>query len=295
MLLTLLLGSLVTMAPQQTDTTIAVTQGTRLELSNPGGEVIIRAWDRNSVQIKARHSARTFVTIKNSGSVLEIGSDARRGPANIVDYEISAPGWMPLNLDGMYSDMTIEGTRAEVKVETLNGNITVRGGAGVLNLHSVQGSIVVEGSRGRLELNSVSEGIRVTDAEGDITAETISGNIDLRRIRSKSVEVGTLSGEVLYDGTFQEGGQYSFVSHSGDIMLGVPEGTSANFSVATLDGEVQNMFAVEDLQHPTRRRTTFRVGSGSARVEIESFNGDVQVGRPGQLTIQDEDDDDDEK
>jgi hypothetical protein len=109
------------------------------------------------------------------------------------------------------------------------------------------------------------------------------------------VEAGTLSGEILYDGTFQEGGQYSFVSHSGDIMLGVPEGASANFNVATLDGEVQNLFPVQGLERPTRRRTTFRVGSGSARVDIESFNGNVKVGRPGQLTIQhDSDDEDDE-
>jgi hypothetical protein len=85
------------------------------------------------------------------------------------------------------------------------------------------------------------------------------------------------------------------VSHSGDIMLGVPEGASANFNVATLDGEVQNLFPVQGLERPTRRRTTFRVGSGSARVDIESFNGNVKVGRPGQLTIQhDSDDEDDE-
>lgn len=295
MLLSLLLGSLAVVQPQQqTDTIIPVTTGSRLEVSNPGGEIIIRVWERNAVQVKARHSSRTFVTIEQKGSVLDISSDARRGPANIVDYELMVPAWMPLSLDGMYSDMTIEGTRAEVKAETLNGNIVVRGGTGTLKLNSVQGSVVVEGARGRLELHSVSEGIRVVDAEGDITAETISGNLEFIRVRSRSVEAGTLSGEILYDGTFQEGGMYSFVSHSGDIMLGVPEGASANFNVATLDGRVENLFPVQALERPSRRRTTFRVGSGSARVEIESFNGNVKVGRPGQLTIRHDNDNDDD-
>jgi DUF4097 and DUF4098 domain-containing protein YvlB len=192
----------------------------------------------------------------------------------------------------MYSDMTIEGTRAEVKVETLNGNIVVKGGTGTLKLNSVQGSIMVEGARGRLELNSVSQGIKVVDVEGEITAETISGSLEFIRVRSKSVEAGTLSGEILYDGTFQENGQYSFVSHSGNIMLGVPEGSSATFNVATLDGGVENLFPVQGLQHPTRRRTTFRVGTGSAKVEIESFNGNVRVGRPGQFAIEHDDDND---
>jgi DUF4097 and DUF4098 domain-containing protein YvlB len=295
MLLSFLLGSLAAVAPQQTDTIIPVTTGTRLEVSNPGGEINVRVWERNAVQVKARHSSRTFVTIKSHGSVLEVSSDAQRGPANIVDYDLMVPAWMPISLDGMYSDMNIDGTRAEVKVETLNGNIVVKGGTGTLKLSSVQGSIVVEGARGRLELNTVSEGIRVTDAEGDITAETISGSLEFVRVRSKSVEAGTLSGEILYDGTFQESGLYSFVSHSGSILLGVPEGSSASFNVATLDGEVVNLFPVQALEHPTRRRTTFRVGAGSARVDIESFNGDVRVGRPGQLTIEHDNDDDDDK
>jgi DUF4097 and DUF4098 domain-containing protein YvlB len=292
MLLSILLGSLALAQPQQTDTIIPVTTGTRLEVSNPGGEIKVRVWERNAVQVKARHSSRTFVTIRRRGSVLDVSSDARRGPANIVDYELMVPAWMPISLDGMYSDMTIEGTRAEVKVETLNGNIVVKGGTGTLKLNSVQGSIMVEGARGRLELNSVSQGIKVVDVDGEITAETISGSLEFIRVRSKSVEAGTLSGEILYDGTFQENGQYSFVSHSGNIMLGVPEGSSATFNVATLDGEVENLFPVQGLQHPTRRRTTFRVGTGSAKVEIESFNGNVRVGRPGQFAIEHDDDND---
>lgn len=292
MLLSTLLGALAVVAPQQTDTTIPVATGSRLEINNPGGEINVRVWDRNAVQIRARHSSRTFVTIKTRGSVLQVSSDARRGPANIVDYDLTVPAWIPLSLEGMYSDMTVEGTQAEVKAETLNGNIVVKGGSGTLKLSSVQGSVQVEGSRGRLELNSVSEGIRVTDAEGDITAETISGALEFVRVRSKSVEAGTLSGEILYDGTFQEGGQYSFVSHSGDIMLGVPDGASATFNIATLDGEVENLIPVQNLEHPTKRRTTFRIGGGSAQVEIESFNGNVKVGRPGQFTVEHDSDDD---
>ena len=292
MFLTLLLGSLVVAAPQQSDTTITVTPGTRLEMDNPGGEIVVHGWERNAVQIKARHSSRTHVQIKTSGSVLSIESEADRGPANIVDYDISVPSWMPLKLEGMYSDISIENMKADAELESLNGTLTVKNVIGSLNLHSVQGSISVNGTRGRLELNSVSEGITVLDAEGDITAETISGDVDFQRIRSKSVEVGTLDGEVLYDGTLQEGGRYSFVSHSGDIMVGVADGASATFNIATLDGDVETTVPVQGMTHPTKRRTTFQIGSGSATVDVESFNGDVKVGRTGTFSIPHDNDDD---
>lgn len=291
MLLTLLLGSLLGAAPQQTDTTITVTPGTRLEMDNPGGEIVVHGWERNVVQIKARHSSRTHVRIKTAGSVLSIESEADRGPANIVDYDISVPSWMPLNLEGMYSDISIENMKSDAELQSLNGSLTVKNVTGSLNLHSVQGTISVTGSRGRLELNSVSEGVIVLDAEGDITVETISGDVDLQRIRSKSVEVGTLDGDLLYDGTLQEGGRYSFVSHSGDIMVGVPDGASASFNVATLDGELETTIPVQGMEHPTRRRTNFRLGAGSATVDVESFNGNVKVGRTGTFSIEHDNDD----
>ena len=284
--------TVLTAQQQQTDTTITVNAGTRLELSNPGGDVIVRAWSRNAVQIKARHSARTHVQIESRGAVLSIDAEAKNGPANIVDYDISVPAWMPLSLDGMYSDMTIEGSLADIKAETLNGTITVKGGTGTLELHSVQGQITVEGSHGRLDLHGVSEGIKVSDAEGDVSAETISGNVVLTGIRSRDVEVGTLSGNILYDGTIQDGGRYSFVSHNGDLYLAVPEAASATFNIATLDGEVSASFALPKVDQPSRRRKTFRLGAGSATVDIESFNGNVSLGRPGQMSLPPGDEDD---
>ena len=50
--------TVLTAQQQQTDTTITVNAGTRLELSNPGGDVTVRAWSRNAVQIKARNNIR---------------------------------------------------------------------------------------------------------------------------------------------------------------------------------------------------------------------------------------------
>ena len=45
-----------------------------------------------------------------------------RGPGGLVDYQITVPRWMPVNLTGTYLDATIEGTQAEVTVETVHGN-----------------------------------------------------------------------------------------------------------------------------------------------------------------------------
>jgi hypothetical protein len=267
-----------------TDTTIAVSQGTRLRVENQGGDIVVKAWEKNQVRIQASHNRRTHVNVRVNGAVLSLEASADRGPANIVDYELTVPSWMPLKLSGMYATVSVDGSKAPIEVETLEGDITVKGGAESVKLGSTQGKIVVSGVRGRLELNSVSEDIEASDIQGDIVVEGISGDIILRRIDAKSVEVETISGELIYDGRIVDGGHYSLLTHSGEIYLSVAEGTNATIATATGSGDVRASFPLPGSERPSRRRQTYRLGNGSATVELETFSGDVRLLRPAELS-----------
>jgi hypothetical protein len=63
----------------------------------------------------------------------------------------------------------------------------------------------------------------------------------------------------------------------------VPDGTGAAFSVVTHSGSIQTDFAVQLSSLNSRRNVSFRLGDGSARVELESFNGPIRLRRPGSL------------
>ena len=280
-----MLALLTASQPQgmQTDTTISVSQGTRLKVDNQGGDITVHAWDKNQVRIQASHSRRTHIAAKLAGAVLFLEAHADRGPANMVDYEITVPAWMPLQLGGMYANVTVDGSRAPIEVSTLEGDITVKGGAETVKLGSVQGKIVVSGARGRVELNSVSEDVEASDIQGDIVAEAVSGDVILRRIDAKSVEVETVSGELIFDGRIVDGGHYSLLTHSGDIYVSVPEGANATVATAVGSGDVRASFALPNSERPSRRRQTYRLGNGSATVELETFSGDIQLFRPAEL------------
>jgi hypothetical protein len=103
----------------QTDTTFTVAQGTRLQVETQGGDITVRAWDRNQVRVQASHSRRTHVNIQSSGAVVILEAEAERGPANMVDYTLTVPAWMALNLEGMYSTIDVTGVRGTVTAETL--------------------------------------------------------------------------------------------------------------------------------------------------------------------------------
>ncbi len=175
-----------------TDTAFAVAQGSRLRVQTQGGDIVVRAWDRNEVRVQATHSRRTRVDIEQRGAVLSIESHAERGPSNMVDYRITVPAWMPLDLGGMYAAVDVEGTRGPITAETLEGDITIKGGAELVKATSISGRILVQGTRGKVQVAATSEDIVLRDIVGDIVAEGVSGEITLTGIDSRSVDVQTV-------------------------------------------------------------------------------------------------------
>ena len=121
----------------------------------------------------------------------------------------------------------------------------------------------------------------MSDVVGDITAESVDGDIELDNVESSNIDLTTVDGGVRYDGTIKDGGHYSLSTHDGDVELGVPAGTNATVSISTFDGDFEADFPVS-VTSTTKRRFTFTLGSGSARVELESFDGDIHLRRPGQ-------------
>src|SRR6266852_2689430 len=136
---------LFTMALATTDQTVNVAKGTKLDVNNFAGDVIIKVWDKDAVRVEVNHSDREVVDIKQGDQVLTIRSRTTRGgPPRSLDYVVTVPAWMAITVGGTYADVTMEGVGGDVSVETTRGDIKIRGGSGVVSLKSVQGEITLE-------------------------------------------------------------------------------------------------------------------------------------------------------
>src|SRR2546427_360947 len=191
---------------RQTDPPARGGGGPRLEISNFGGEIAVKTWNRNAVRVMAEHSSRDRIRVDASDQVVRVKTEAgRRGPSQI-DYAVTVPAWMALNLSGVYTDIKVDGAQNEITAETVQGEITVLGGAGNVSLKSVMGAVTLEKARGRIDLSSVNEEVRATDVSGDLTAETVNGGVTLIQIESANAEASTVNGDITYDGTIKDGG-----------------------------------------------------------------------------------------
>lgn len=268
----------------QFDETVAVTRGARLTVETFAGEVAIRTWDRDAVRVQARHPPRAKISVRTTpGGVMVESEHEARGS---VDYEISAPAWMPLKVSGTYAFITIEGAQSEVSAETTSGDVSIKGGSGTVTAKSIMGEVIVEGATGRVTASSVNEGVSLSDVSGDVTAESNNGHIRLVGMKAQNAEASTINGHIVFEGVPAARGRYRFTTHNGNITIGVAESSNLTLAVRTYQGRFAPAFTLAGPpQSEVRRgrRTVYTLGSGSADMEVESFGGSIRVVPPGSV------------
>jgi DUF4097 and DUF4098 domain-containing protein YvlB len=279
-LVTFAVAMLALVQSDGTDTTIAVQRGQRLEMRAHTGEITVRSWERGAVRVRADLEPGARLDIGQGTTVLSVGASGRRGPPPSTDYELTVPAWMPVMLNGVNVSMHVAGVQAPISVETVDGDVDVTGGEGNVSLRSVQGAVTLTGGKGRLSVGSVNSDVVVRGASGEIRAETVNGEIRLERIESDEVDANTVNGDIIYDGGIRKNGSYRFATHNGDVTVTVPEGADAIVSVSSFEGDFESSFPVT-LRERRGRRFNFTLGSGSARVDLESFQGTIRLVRPG--------------
>lgn len=267
------------LAGQQTDTTFTVRAGGRLRLDVHDGAAIVSVWDRPQLRVQAS-SPRGGVSIRqNETGVVRVEAEGDYGPPVRVRLEVTVPRAFGVAIDGINVVASVDGVHGDVDVENVEGNITIRNIVGNVSVESVSGSVTIDNLRGNLSASSTNQGFHLTAVRGNIAAETTNGSIVMRAIESSTVAANTINGIIEYDGTVRDDGRYYLGAFNGQITMSIPERANASMTVETVNGRIVTAFPVP-LQRMRENRVSFTLGTGSARVELESHNGSIHLVRP---------------
>ena len=271
---------------QAVDTTLSVRQGARLSVDANYGSVQIETWGRDAVRVVAEHAVGhrrrgdDMVEIRASSSHVSIDTNRAHGHEP-VRYRITVPAWMAVNVDAHASTVSVQGVRGEVSASTIRGSIAVSGASEFVAAVSVEGQIQVEGARGRVQAETVNQGVVLRNIRGEVQAETVNGGIRLEDVHGSSIQAETVNGGISYSGAFQEGGYYRFISHNGAVTVAVPQLPDARVSVSTFNGGFDSEFPLQLTSMSGGKSFSFVLGEGTARLELESFNGQIRLVRGG--------------
>lgn len=270
------------------DTTVRLDRGGTVDLSLISGKIRVTGWDRPEVKVVASiesgllrfdaNSSRVSLSVDQS----EDSRGRRRHDVGDARYEVSVPRGSRLVLEAVSGDITATGSQGEIEATSVSGDVDVTGGIREVSVESVSGSAHAAQITGNLRAETVSGDVRAETVSGNVEATSVSGNVRLVGVQSKDVRAETVSGDIVYAGSIEPGGKYSFEAHSGTIRLTIPRGAGAQFSVETFSGDVSTDFPVTTVTRTgsgKRRngRMEFTIGDGRARVTANTFSGRIVI------------------
>lgn len=181
-----------------------------------------------------------------------------RGGASF-EVEIDLPPSAELRVETVSGEITVSGMRGEQRYATTSGDIYLEGGGGGMRMHTVSGDIVVRADH--------PLGARV---------QAVSGDLVLSAPRIDALRVQTVSGDVEVEGELARAGEHRVETVSGDFGVGIAG--SATFEVRGISTDISS-----DIDHRVEGRLDRRrliIGSGEPTVIFSSMSGDLAVRRP---------------
>ncbi len=301
-------------ATAQTDVTERFSKTTRLDqggtfdLANITGSVVVTGGSGRDVTIEAikrvqrpnQNAARALLRMID----IEVVEQANR-----VEVRTMYP--RPRNFPGSVDYTVLVPEDANVTIRTMSGDIRVTRIGGELRAQTMTGNVVAGAARQLAMLRSVSGNIEITDAAAEdfAAAQTVNGNITVRGLKARAIQLGVVSGNVHventqatrmtlkavsgnveYAGELTRNGQYEFTSHSGDIRLTLAGSTGFELRASTFSGTVQSDFAVDRRGEEAPGRTGQAAfssgrairgafGDASAMLALRAFSGNISIAR----------------
>jgi len=296
--------------PETTDRftrTVRLGRTGTFELSNVSGNVVVTGGNGDDVRIEAVKRVRArggesdakslldemrieVTELPNRVEVRTIYPQNRRNYSGSVDYTIAMPA----------------GANATVK--TVSGDVRVTNVKGELRTESVSGNVVTTGAARLSYVKSVSGNIEVSDAAGDptLSISAVSGNINIRALKTRALELNSVSGDVTatnvtcerataktvsgnveYEGPLVKAGRYEMGAHSGNVRIIVTATTGFELEATTFNGDVRSDFPLTlragmdegtgSRRRPFNRSIRGSYGDAGAIVNVKSFSGDIVV------------------
>lgn len=271
-----------------------IEKGSRIVVRNEYGDIRIAGSDRDTVEAVATNSNGSQgvpVTLSEASSgnqkvftvsPVEDGRSARQR----IDLDIKVPRDVELEAIGIRrGNISVMDLNGGVRLRTEEGNITVsRVGSpagGLVEVMAPNGSVDLSNINGDVRIVAISSSITVRCVKGDVAARVASGVIEVSNIDG-DVELNASSGSLSFTGAIRPEGRYRLKVLSGNVSMDIPDKVGFTAMLTSYSGQLERDFQFSHALRNTppgrkNQRLIGMYGDGSARIELDSFNGHVSL------------------
>lgn len=263
-----------------------------VEISNVRGLITVSAWARSMVAVTGTLGADTRLIFEGAGNRMVVRAErissgstgwlswGGSGPNEDTVLQVHVPWGASLELEAVSADIHVLGIKSSdrLQVETVSGDVDLQASTGRLDISSVSGDVAFVGRAQRAEAESVSGDLRLRGIDGELSVDTVSGEADVAQSRLRQIDSGSVSGDLDFDVELVGNASVDIETMSGEITLSLPASLSATLRAETFSGSLHADFPVQivDRAGPGSQMHG-KLGAGDARIELESFSGDIRV------------------
>jgi DUF4097 and DUF4098 domain-containing protein YvlB len=271
-------------------------EATLLKVKNVNGNIQVSSWVGDSAKIEAVKKVKTRDREKAEKWLKELEIQVVRSDKEIsvktisprrkyhqgfwdflrgrrvrwsVDYTIT----VPVNLD--------------LQLDTTNGNVGAGGVEGKVEAQSSNGNVRITEVEGNALGQSTNGSVKIKDIEGDAIARSTNGSVELLDIAG-SVQASTTNGSVkteIISAKLEKDCHLS--TTNGSISVSLPADISVDIDARTTNGKVRVHLPVTIQGEINRRRLQGKINQGGPLLRVRTTNGNITVekgtGREGKV------------
>jgi hypothetical protein len=291
------------------DKTVPVQAGQRLILEHTLGninvhthanrEVVIHADIRVSASSAAEaksYADNIAILVEPSSTLLNVRTRYPERPGSFfgsrqisysVNYEITVPQNMPLQVRNSFGGITVAGSQADCDIKTSHGSLQFNDGRGAQRLENAFGSIQLAGNTGDVSVNNTNGSINVSAVKGALTLRDRFGGVHVSDV-TKSAKIVNNNGRVELSGAGAASevdnsfGPVSVSNVKGDLTVnnqnGPLEVNNVSGSAILTNGFGPTAFSNVSGQVTLTTRNGPVTGRNAAGLKLQTSFGPVDVG-----------------
>lgn len=245
--------------------------GGDIVIESTNGRIVVEAWDRSDVRVQITREVRASTDEMAKALLRELKADVAVHPGEIRIESVfpkkqKVVGFWDLIGHGVQS-MNIHyylqvPRQASLDLNTSNGAIRVRAVHGRIVVATNNGDVDVAGVRGTLVASTRNGEVRLARIEGATNASTTNGSI--------AAEMAALP----------DRGRMEMTTTNGNIELALPRDLHAELEAETTNGRVNINYRLTTQGTINSKRIRGTIGGGGVRIELQTTNGNIDVGPP---------------
>ena len=273
-------------AQQKVNHRFAVTPTASIRFFGDVGTLRIVGWDRDSVVLTGTLPTAARLDASRGGDPakpsagMKIFVEVPRAPAPDAKLELRVPTRARVWAKSGSADLEVVGLTGGVDINIVGGSVRVICSPAELQVESMDGSVTIEGSPGWLRAKTATGDLVLRGGSEDAAISTVSGAVRVGDGRFERIKLTSVTGPIVFAGDLARAATLDVDTHAGPIELRLPARPDADVDAATVTGTIENSLTA---RRPIAGREGrgmelgFSSGSGSARIIVRSFKGNIYL------------------